>query len=78
MVERRFRDMRLTATEAAEMAQEHWYPGYAAAEDGVWDHFVHRCMKLLPLWRDWGLRDLQEAGRQEGIQDGRWLERTGY
>lgn len=67
---KRFRDMSLTAEDAADIAQAYWRPDFAEV-DGAWDCFVDRCMRLLPLWRQWGLRNCRAAGYSAGYDSGR-------
>lgn len=72
---KRFRGMELTEEEAAAMAQEHWRPDFATAEDGAWSAYVDRCMRLLPLWRKWGMNELYNQGRRDGYLEHQDLHR---
>ena len=69
MPNRRFRDMRLTEDEVEFMVQV-----YASKkEDALLDSrraltwkFLDRAQRLLPLWRDIGLRELRYSGWIDG------------
>ena len=62
MPDRRFRDMSLTHTEAAQRAFNHIFdtyddiPPFRATRA---NRIVDRAKRLLPLWRTWGLEELQ-------------------
>lgn len=60
MAERRFRDMRLTEGEARLRANRHWW--------NVDAKFIDRAVRLLPLWREWGLLELGKRWLQEGVK----------
>jgi hypothetical protein len=69
MPDRRFRDMSLTEDEV-----EHLVKVYASTKESAlldptraltWK-FLDRAKRLLPLWRQWGLRDLENKGFHDG------------
>jgi hypothetical protein len=62
---KRFRDMSLTEDEAAALVFEHWQDGTDLGVDRLVRIQV-RARGLFPLWREWGLRELYEAGQQSG------------
>lgn len=62
---RRFRDMSLTEDEAERAALAYW-PGPSLDRTQGYDAFICRAKRLLPLWRDIGLKRLKNEGRSEG------------
>lgn len=71
MPERRFRDMSLTADEV----QCRVHDRYGHILTAQHDRIEERAYRLLPLWREWGLRDLSARYRRayetlrEGVRD---------
>lgn len=58
MPDRRFRDMSLTEQEVTRAALAYW-PGPALDRTQAYGAFMARAKRLLPLWRKWGLEELQ-------------------
>ena len=59
MPDRRFRDMRLTEDEVEAIVFANLLPGH---ENHDTHELVDRAQRLLPLWRQWGIRDTFNAG----------------
>ena len=63
MPDRRFRDMSLTEDEVIAMVRDRgcFLPSLPKREKRL-----ARAKRLLPLWRQWGLKRLKDEGRSEG------------
>lgn len=68
MPDRRFRDMSLTEDEVDAILSEYLYHGTYTelAYFEFRERLEARAKRLLPLWRQWGLRELRYAGWIDG------------